>query len=124
MLPLVSAALILFFGKRTPGKGAVYGIVAVGAAFLFSLGAVALRGGRRTVRGKHRLVHDRAALHWRSGILVDGLTGIMLVVVTSISLCVHIYSLGYMHGDERSRGSTSCCRCSPPRCSRWSSRTT
>ena len=25
----------------------------------------------------------------------------MLVVVTSISLCVHIYSLGYMHGDER-----------------------
>ena len=25
----------------------------------------------------------------------------MLVVVTSISLCVHIYSIGYMHGDVR-----------------------
>ena len=40
-------------------------------------------------------------LHLELGILVDGLTGIMLVVVTSISLCVHVYSLGYMHGDER-----------------------
>ena len=25
----------------------------------------------------------------------------MLVVVTSVSLMVHIYSLGYMHGDVR-----------------------
>ena len=33
LLPVISAVLTLFFGKRTPGKGAVYGIVAVGAAF-------------------------------------------------------------------------------------------
>jgi NADH-quinone oxidoreductase subunit L len=32
---------------------------------------------------------------------VDGLTAVMLVVVTSISLMVHIYALGYMHGDSR-----------------------
>ena len=25
----------------------------------------------------------------------------MLVVVTSVSLCVHVYSLGYMDGDVR-----------------------
>ena len=35
------------------------------------------------------------------GFYVDGLTAVMLVVVTSISLMVHIYSLGYMHGDKR-----------------------
>ncbi len=35
------------------------------------------------------------------GFYVDGLTAVMLVVVTSISLMVHIYSLGYMHGDVR-----------------------
>ena len=40
-------------------------------------------------------------LHLELGVLVDGLTGIMLVVVTAVSLCVHIYSLGYMHGDKR-----------------------
>lgn len=33
------------------------------------------------------------------GFLIDQLTAIMLIVVTSISLLVHIYSIGYMHGD-------------------------
>jgi len=101
LLPLISAALILFFGRRTPGKGAVYGIVAVGAAFLFSLGVLwhFVEGG-----GPFEGSIDWftiGPLHLELGILVDGLTGIMLVVVTSISLCVHVYSLGYMHGDER-----------------------
>ncbi|MEW6033474.1 MAG: NADH-quinone oxidoreductase subunit L [Chloroflexota bacterium] len=33
------------------------------------------------------------------GMLVDSLTAVMLVVVTSVSLLVQIYSQGYMHGD-------------------------
>ena len=33
------------------------------------------------------------------GLLVDPVTAIMLVVVTSVSLLVQVYSLGYMHGD-------------------------
>src|ERR671933_1287137 len=36
-----------------------------------------------------------------AGIHVDGLTVMMLVVVTFISLMVHIYSTGYMHGNRR-----------------------
>ena len=40
-------------------------------------------------------------LHMQLGFYVDGLTAVMLVVVTSISLLVHIYSLGYMRGDVR-----------------------
>ena len=101
VLPLISAALILFFGKRTPGRGAVYGIVAMGVAFLFSLGVLwhfVEGGGPFEARIDWFTI---GPLHLELGILVDGLTGIMLVVVTSISLCVHIYSLGYMHGDER-----------------------
>jgi NADH-quinone oxidoreductase subunit L len=35
------------------------------------------------------------------GILLDPISVIMLVVVTFISLMVHIYSLGYMKGEER-----------------------
>ena len=45
---VISAVLTLFFGKRTPGKGAVYGIAAMGAAFVMSLAdPLALRAGRR-----------------------------------------------------------------------------
>ena len=33
------------------------------------------------------------------GFLVDPLTVLMMVVVTFVSLCVHIYTIGYMHDD-------------------------
>jgi NADH-quinone oxidoreductase subunit L len=33
------------------------------------------------------------------GILIDPLTAVMLLVVTTVALLVQIYSLGYMHGD-------------------------
>ncbi|HET9481649.1 MAG TPA: hypothetical protein VFP98_07835, partial [Candidatus Polarisedimenticolia bacterium] len=36
-LPFVSAALTLFFGKRTPGKGSVFGIAALGVGFVMAL---------------------------------------------------------------------------------------
>lgn len=35
------------------------------------------------------------------GILLDPISVMMIVIVTFISLMVHIYSLGYMHGDHR-----------------------
>ena len=40
ILPFISAVVTLFFGKRTPGKGAVYGIAMVGAAFVMSIGVL------------------------------------------------------------------------------------
>jgi len=33
------------------------------------------------------------------GFLVDHLTALMMVVVTFVSLCVHVYTIGYMHDD-------------------------
>ena len=33
------------------------------------------------------------------GFLVDGLTAMMMVVVTFVSLMVHVYTIGYMDGD-------------------------
>jgi NADH-quinone oxidoreductase subunit L len=100
-LMVASAVCILFLGKRTPGWGAVYGIAAVGAAMACSLGVLAhfIQGG-----GPYEASigwFTIGPLHLELGILVDGLTAIMLVVVTTISLMVHIYSLGYMHGDVR-----------------------
>ena len=40
LIPVVSAALTLFLGKRTPGRGSVYGIVGVGVSFVLSLGVL------------------------------------------------------------------------------------
>lgn len=40
---------------------------------------------------------DNLSVNW--GFFLDQLTAIMLVVVTSVSLIVHLYSYGYMHDD-------------------------
>jgi NADH-quinone oxidoreductase subunit L len=96
-----SAALTLFLGSRTPGKGPVYGITALLAGLVFALGV-----GWSFVQGGGTYEHavdwfTIGPLHVQLGFFVDGLTAVMLIVVTSISLMVHIYSLGYMHGDNR-----------------------
>jgi len=101
-LPFVSAALTLFLGKRTPGKGTVYGILAVGTGLVMSLGVLLqfVQHGGGTYEGSINWFQV-GGFHLEAGQLVDGLTAVMLVVVTGVSLCVHIYSLGYMHGDQR-----------------------
>ena len=101
LLAFASAALTLFFGTRTPGKGPVYGILAIGTGLVLSLGVIwsFAQGGANF---EHNIEWFQIGpLHMELGFYVDGLTAVMLLVVTSISLMVHIYSLGYMHGDKR-----------------------
>ena len=105
LIPAVAFFLILFFGRKLPGKGAEIGIAAVGASFVLSAIAAAQWLSRS---GNPREAVDRHLTWWKlgkvdvgAGIHVDGLTVMMLVVVTFISLMVHVYSTGYMHGDRR-----------------------
>ena len=75
-------------------------IAALGTAFAFSIWTL------RSVILHHDLHFE--PLEWldvggatiEMGLLLDPLTAVMLVVVTSVSLLVQIYSLGYMHGDS------------------------
>ena len=39
-------------------------------------------------------------LHIDLGILLDPISVMMLVVITTVSFMVHVYSLGYMHGER------------------------
>ena len=101
LLPFVSFLLTMFFGKRLPGKGAWIGMLAVGAGLAMSLAVLGhfVSGG----------APYEASIHWFTigafdfevGEYIDGLTAVMLVVVTLVALCVQIYSMGYMHGDRR-----------------------
>ena len=50
------------------------------------------------------------------GFLVDRLTALMMVVVTFVSLCVHVYTIGYMHDDPGYQRFFATSRCSPSRC--------
>jgi NADH-quinone oxidoreductase subunit L len=116
LLPLASFALIslaAFLGltndRRPDGPGPVLSprlsgyltIVAIGISFLLSLWAldgVLDSDGARIGFDAHEWVVI-GTLNVEIGITLDGLTGIMLVVVTSVALLVQIYSQEYMRGD-------------------------
>jgi NADH-quinone oxidoreductase subunit L len=99
-MPLASGLLLTFLGKRLPGGGDTVGIGAMGLSLA---AAVALAVGHRTYAGAHWDVEwlNVGGTPWRIGIALDGLTLAVLVVVTTVSFLVHLFSKGYMHGDER-----------------------
>jgi len=104
LIPAISFVIILFFGKRLPKKGAEVGIAALTISFVIALlGAVEWIGKevpRHAVTG-HQTWFEIGGVEFGAGIHIDGLAVMMLVVVTFISLMVHVYSTGYMHGDRR-----------------------
>jgi len=101
LLPFVAFVLILFWGKRTPGKGADIGIAFTSLALI--LAVVCLIQYAATGDTSHASVDwlTVGPLHLEFGQNVDGLAVTMFFVVCLVSLCSQVYSLGYMKGDRR-----------------------
>jgi NADH-quinone oxidoreductase subunit L len=101
VLPLVSWVLITFFNRRLGERAATLGTATVLGTFVLSVAAfVALvRHGLPVSSGGLWLSFGSVELSM--GFTVDSLAAIMLLVVTVVSSAVHIYSMGYMHGDRR-----------------------
>ena len=99
VIPLVSFLLIVFFGKRTPGRGADVGILAVFASFVISLIVFfQVLGGEEVERS---VTWFDIGIGFELGTSVDGLAAMMMLVVTLVSLMVHVYSVGYMRQEPR-----------------------
>jgi NADH-quinone oxidoreductase subunit L len=101
LLPLIAAAIVGLFGKQLPGAAAHwFTIGAVGAAFVLS--AVVLNATMDGYRANYNLYTwlQSGDLQFNVGFLIDNLTAMMMVVVTFVSLMVHIYTIGYMHEDS------------------------
>jgi len=100
-VPAVSFFIILFFGKRMRRGGAEVGIAAVGFTFLWgAISAFEWINGSAVVQ-RSTTWFTNGHFDIEVGFHVDGLTAMMFVVVTTVSLLVHVYSLEYVKGDER-----------------------
>jgi NADH-quinone oxidoreductase subunit L len=104
LAPLVAFLINFLFGKRLPGNAtSIIGILSVLVSLVLSVlvfNEVRGAGGEEVRRiGLYDWI---VSGDFRVGIgfYIDRLTSIMLLVVTSVSLLVHIYSVGYMHGDS------------------------
>ena len=100
LAPLAGAVLAGFFGK-TIGRTGAHVVTILGVLIAFVLSAMTLMdvlGGARynaTVYEWMRL----GDLKMEVGFMIDGLTAMMMCVVTFVSLMVHIYTIGYMEED-------------------------
>jgi NADH-quinone oxidoreductase subunit L len=105
VVPAVSAALLLLFGERIGKISAAIAITAVGfSATLSTMVFAQLLAAPEAERSIVRTVAEWltvGSLEVDWALLVDPLSGVMLLLVTWVGLLIHIYSLGYMHGDER-----------------------
>ncbi len=105
LLPLIAAFVQIFVGKRLPRKGDWVSISAILASSVVSFGifAQALRifDPELLYRASYPWLDIGGRFTIEMGILIDNMTAVMLVVVSVVSALVHIYSVGYMHGDPR-----------------------
>lgn len=113
LLPIASLAIIGFITKPFPRLSGYVTIAAIGAAFalsLWALDSVIENDGHALHFGRHDWLTIGTAnpvlqqiggdgLTIDIGLRIDGLSAVMLVVVTSVSLLVQVYSQGYMAGD-------------------------
>jgi NADH-quinone oxidoreductase subunit L len=95
VLPLLGAAFNGIIGKRLPKK--LVGTVAVGTvavSFLISASVF-----REPVNANYFTWIRAGGLEAHFGLMVDHLSGLMILIVTGVGLLIHIYSVGYMYGD-------------------------
>ena len=101
-LPLAGFLIAGLFGRSIGAKASEYvtsGLLVVSAALSWvAFIAVAMGDGQAFTVPVLRFL-ESGALQADWALRIDTLTAVMLVVVTTVSALVHIYSIGYMHHD-------------------------
>ena len=100
---LLAGVLGTAFGGNVIGRRASHTITILGVFIAFVLSAMTLNSvvndGARFNETLYTWM-DVGGLRMEIGFMVDGLTAMMMCVVTFVSLMVHIYTIGYMEEDE------------------------
>lgn len=100
LAPLAGALAAGLFGRRIGRAGAhTAAIAGVAISLVASLVVLADVLSGHTFNGTVYTWARIGSLSLEVGFLIDTLSATMMVVVTSVSLAVHIYTIGYMHDD-------------------------
>ncbi len=110
LLPFLAFLIQVAFGKRLPRHGDFVPVLAIFGSFLLAMPIF----WELVAKG---VVHDTLQFTWMAmpggaagagkavniviGILINNLTAIMLGMVTLCAFLIHLFSTGYMHGEDR-----------------------
>ncbi len=106
LAPLVGSALAGLFGTKFGGnrigRTVSHTLTILGVFVAFLISAFTLKDVMAGARFNETLYTwmTVGGLKMEVGFMIDGLTAMMMCVVTFVSLMVHIYTIGYMHEDE------------------------
>ncbi len=100
LAPLAGAVLAGFFGRQI-GRAGAHTVTILGVLVSFVLSVLVLNDVLAGARFNATIYEwmNLGSLKMEVGFLVDGLTAMMMVVVTFVSLMVHLYTVGYMVDD-------------------------
>ncbi len=103
LIPFIGFLVNGFFGKRTSHSAGVIASSAVGISFVLSVVAfmelLSLSPEARIINPQYYTWVAAGDLVVKVGMLLDPLSAVMILIVTGVSTLIHIYSIGYMHGD-------------------------
>ena len=100
LLPFISFLINILFGRNyIKDKAHWIAVPAVVGSFLLAVSAFFDVAGGRDINVNIYSWIVSGSFNVSVGFLIDRLSAIMLIVVTSISALIFIYSIGYMHGD-------------------------
>jgi NADH-quinone oxidoreductase subunit L len=100
LLPFAGFLIAGLFGKILKERAAYFPIAGVVGAFILSISAfVDVLGGAKLNENFYTWI-SVGTFSVNVGFQIDQLTAVMLLVVTTLSSLIHIYSVGYMHGDK------------------------
>jgi NADH-quinone oxidoreductase subunit L len=101
LLPLLAAVVIGLFGKFLP-RAAAHLVTIAGVAISFALSVYVLKDAMVSMPYNETVYSwlKSGNFSFEIGFLIDRLSAMMMVVVTFVSLMVHIYTIGYMHEDK------------------------
>ena len=107
LAPLVGSALAGIFGTRFGGnhigRGLTHSLTILGVFISFVLSALTLQSVVVDGARFNETIYTWMTvgdLKMEVGFMVDGLTAMMMCVVTFVSLMVHVYTIGYMEEDD------------------------
>ncbi len=101
--PLVGFLINGLFGKWLKGKEKLsggIGALAVLVSLICSIIAFVSVDAGNTLEGEAGILYSWISDYVSIGFHVDALTTVMLLVITGVGFLIHVYSIGYMHGDE------------------------
>jgi NADH-quinone oxidoreductase subunit L len=100
-LPLAAFIINIVFGRRylKTASHFVSTAAVVGSFFIAIMTLVQVANGTVINEDLYNWISS-GEFRVSVGFLIDPLTAVMLIVVTTVSLLVHIYSIGYMHGES------------------------